>query len=411
MAGNPEQNYDVYDIGFGKDLIRGKTDNPELAQFLDQNPSASFSDFNGGLFEPIEGTVQPGALSSGQIPDKIDFGTFGAINSSQISNNDIFGDGSDGGVTISSDTTLTADIYYNDLTIQTGKVLNPNGFRIFVKNQLTFLGTGKIAANGGSGGNAGNGAAGPGYAGGTAGTAGTIANTVGSLPASLAGKAGASGPGGSGGPSCGGGAVPGTAGDAAAKTLSGAGSAGGAGGNDEVADCGGAGAGGAAGSTSGTIFNTIHNSIAAYLLVDFLPAEAMFTISAGSGSGGGGGSARNDGAGGGGGGGSGATGGIVWLAARKIVTVSGNNFIEANGGNGGNGGNGATGVTNSSGGGGGGAGARGGAVIIIYSSKANTGTISVSGGTAGTKGTGGTGASNGSDGNAGGAGVTILLQV
>mgnify|MGYP001559788451 CR=1 FL=1 len=410
MAGDPQNPYSVYDIGFGKDLIRGKSDNPDLA-FLDQNPSASFSDFNGGLFEPIEGVVQPASITSGQIPDKVDLGTFGAINSSPITNNDIFGDGSDGTVTISSDTTLTADIYYNDLIIQTGKVLRPNGFRIFVKNQLTFLGTGKIASNGGNGGNAGNGAAGPGYAGGTAGLAGVIANTVGSLPASLAGKEGAPGPAGSGGPSCGGGAIAGTAGTSAAKSLSGAGAAGGAGGNDEVADCGGAGAGGAAGSTSGTIFNTIHNSIAAYLLVDFLPSEAMFTVAASSGSGGAGGSARNDGAGGGGGGGSGATGGIVWLAARKIVTVSGNDYIQATGGNGGNGGNGATGVTNSSGGGGGGAGARGGAVIIIYSSKSGTGTISVTGGSAGTKGTGGTGASNGSDGNAGGTGVTILLQV
>lgn len=52
-----------------------------------------------------------------------------------------FGDGSDGNVTISSNTTLTRDMYYNNLTVNTTIVLNTGGFRIFVKDTLTNAGT------------------------------------------------------------------------------------------------------------------------------------------------------------------------------------------------------------------------------------------------------------------------------
>jgi hypothetical protein len=62
-----------------------------------------------------------------------------------------FGAGSDGNVTISSGTTtLTRDMYYNNLTLSgTGK-LHPNGFRIFVAGtlDLTAAGANAIAMNG-----------------------------------------------------------------------------------------------------------------------------------------------------------------------------------------------------------------------------------------------------------------------
>ena len=58
----------------------------------------------------------------------------------------IFGDGSDGDVTISSITTLTRDMFYNNLTVDAGVTLNPGGYRIFVKGTLTNNGT--IARNG-----------------------------------------------------------------------------------------------------------------------------------------------------------------------------------------------------------------------------------------------------------------------
>ena len=52
----------------------------------------------------------------------------------------IFGNGEDGDVTITTDTSLTEDMYYSNLTVNTGATLNPNGFRVFVKNTLTLTG-------------------------------------------------------------------------------------------------------------------------------------------------------------------------------------------------------------------------------------------------------------------------------
>lgn len=59
----------------------------------------------------------------------------------RIGNDDVYGTGLDGNVTISVNTSLSGDMYYNNLTINSGIVLNPNGFRVFVKNTLTVNGT------------------------------------------------------------------------------------------------------------------------------------------------------------------------------------------------------------------------------------------------------------------------------
>ena len=48
-----------------------------------------------------------------------------------------FGTGIDGNVTISTDTFLTNDMYYNNLTINSTKILFTNGFKVFVKGTLT----------------------------------------------------------------------------------------------------------------------------------------------------------------------------------------------------------------------------------------------------------------------------------
>jgi hypothetical protein len=54
----------------------------------------------------------------------------------------IFGEGTDGAVTISSGTTyLTKDMYYTNLTINSGATLFTNGFRVFVNGTLTNNGT------------------------------------------------------------------------------------------------------------------------------------------------------------------------------------------------------------------------------------------------------------------------------
>lgn len=61
-----------------------------------------------------------------------------------------FWDGADGDVTINSwTTTLTRDMYYNNLTITSPWVLNPAGYRVFVK--WTIAGTGTINRNGNNG--------------------------------------------------------------------------------------------------------------------------------------------------------------------------------------------------------------------------------------------------------------------
>ena len=55
-----------------------------------------------------------------------------------------YGDGSDGDVVIAVDTNLARDMYYDNLTVNAGVTLNPNGYRIFVKNTLLVSATGLI---------------------------------------------------------------------------------------------------------------------------------------------------------------------------------------------------------------------------------------------------------------------------
>jgi hypothetical protein len=55
----------------------------------------------------------------------------------------IYGTASDGNGTISSNTTLTSDMFYNNLSIADNVFLNTAGYRLFVKNILT-LGNGSI---------------------------------------------------------------------------------------------------------------------------------------------------------------------------------------------------------------------------------------------------------------------------
>jgi hypothetical protein len=61
----------------------------------------------------------------------------------------LFGDGSDGDVTISTnDEKLTRDMYYHDLTVASDVTLNPNGWRIFVSGTLTLEEGAQIARDG-----------------------------------------------------------------------------------------------------------------------------------------------------------------------------------------------------------------------------------------------------------------------
>jgi hypothetical protein len=319
-----------------------------------------------------------------------------------------FGSGADGDVIISVDTTLTRDMFYNNLTINSGIFLNTAGYRVFVRG--TLGGSGTIRNNGGAGGNGGDG----GELSGDAGTAGT-ATTGAYLPASIAGKAGGAGQ--SNGVARG----TGTAGANITNSIGSNGVAGGQGGLVGPGSNGG-GAGGtvtAMPATAGT-----HYDLQMMILWRAFPDAASpisFRGGAGSGSGSGGQSTATAGHGsGGGGGGSGGTGGCVLVCASVIT---GGFVVEAKGGAGGDGGDGGNGVNgfgarNGGGGGGGGGGGNGGIIVFIYSQNDSwTGSLDVSGGAGGIKGIGGTqinGGTNGSDGTNGtdgATGVTVTFAV
>ncbi len=293
----------------------------------------------------------------------------------EIVKNDItFGDGSDGDVVISVNTSLTRDMFYNNLTINTGIILNPNGYRIYVKGTLECLGTGKIASNGGNAGNGENGKFNAGQSSGAisvGGLAGVIPYSTGTLPIPKAGFNGASTSGNSNQSSSGSNGV------SIARSLNvSSSSAGGAGATETGTSLNN-------GGTLATVTALISSKPFSFLNCDKLfdlivGAIFPFEVSPSSGSGGTGRSYfdGNNYYGAGAGGGSGATGGFVWICAFNIINLN----VEAKGGDGGNGGNGSSPQQNAGGGGGGG---NGGCIMIIRKLLTAI-SYSVSGGIGGT---------------------------
>ena len=55
----------------------------------------------------------------------------------RLGNDTVYGSGTDGDVTITGTTVLAEDMYYNNLTVNSGINLVTNGFRVFVKETLT----------------------------------------------------------------------------------------------------------------------------------------------------------------------------------------------------------------------------------------------------------------------------------
>ena len=251
----------------------------------------------------------------------------------------VFGNGSLGDVTISSNTTLSAGtngikvLQYNNLTVNSGVYLEGNSadkvLVILVKNTLTINGTIRMDGRGGAGG-AGN------SSGGVGGGAGAF------------GGGGASGIGAAGGGGGGGGGAAGADG-----TSSGGGLGGGTppywntGGwsKGKGGDGVGAAAGGNGFNYMGNLLVPIHFEIARYLY------------------GGGGGGAGSAGINGGNG------GGVIWIEAKNIVWGS-SGLISCNGTNGG--------ASTVSGGGG-----AGGFIQIVYESKTGTSNFQVKGGLGG----------------------------
>ena len=342
-----------------------------------------------------------GANTSGDINDA-GTGTITIQTSSVAGDSPLFGDGSDGAVTISVNTTLSSDMYYSSLTVNSGVTLNTGGYRVFVSGTLTNNGTISRVGNVGTAGNAGETTTfGTGGAGGAALAGGTI-------PGSLAGVAGGNG-------SNSGVGVVGSNGSNEANGVGSAGAAGGAGGGT------GGDLGGAAG-TGGTV-TTSASKPRDYIIGTTLTIIAGTTRinknGGGSGGGGGGEAGGADdgggGSGGGGGGGSGSNGGTIVICARTLTNSGTITVAGGAGGNGGDGGD-ASGVNrDGSGGGGGGAGGSGGLMVIIYNAL-TAGTITVAGGAGGTGGLkgdkDGTGADGvaGSNGSTGTSGESIQLQ-
>jgi hypothetical protein len=292
----------------------------------------------------------------------------------------MFGDGRDGNVTISSGTTtLTRDMFYNDLTISgTGSLVNA-GYIIRVLGTLdisaapasaiTSLAT---AGGNGSGGAGGAQPAAPatgrslalgvrgvggvvgGTAAGTAGTAGTTASGIvlGGVGTATFGKGG-SGGGGSGGVGGGGGSAANGSIALNVPTL---------------------------GSLSTTNIGTAN----------------VGGASAGSGGGGGG-----DGTAGGGSGASGNGGGVIWVYARKI-NRSGSTATSAIIAKGGNGGSGASAAAGNRGGGGGGGGSGGGVVRVVYETLLGSTATNALDASPGNGGNGGNGFGTGTGGRGGG---------
>jgi hypothetical protein len=313
-------------------------------------------------------------------------GTNLIVNDSILSNQDIYGDGSDGNVTTVGNVTLTKDMYYDNLTVSAEDILNPSGYRIFVKNTLTV--NGKIAREGNTGGN------GSTTIKVTTPGAGGAALVAATLPGGIAGVAGGKG---SGNYTNCSGQTNGVNGSSQSVCLGNNGVAGGAGGDD------GFGGHSATGGTGGTATPSVQGAgILSFLQLgrEFLAGGInLFTVSAGTGGGG-------SGQAGPAGGGSGSSGGYVLISAKKIV-ISATGEISVKGGTGGNGGN---GNSTESSGAGGGAGGNGGVLALIYGLLENNGTLTYTGGTGGTGGTGTGGSGNGINGTSGAAGKLILLQ-
>ncbi len=263
---------------------------------------------------------------------------------SSVAYTEPFGSGADGDVTISSNTTLTRDMNYNNLTINNTFNLITAGYRVYVKGTLTNNGT--IHNNGGNA---------SGVTGGSAGLGGSF--IAGGAGATYSGGTGAGGGGG------GGGVVWLSVFNIAVQgTIS---SLGGNGQNASVP-----GSGNATGNAAATV--------------------ALSLIQSGTG-----GTGGNSTSGGGGAGGAVTTRSKMSPASFTLLSLMIDGITQIGWGSGGGSGSGNVSSGNAGGGGGG----QGGCIVLFYRTIVTSGTLSVAGGTGGT-GTGGAGTAgtNGSNG-------------
>lgn len=289
----------------------------------------------------------------------------------------LFGDGSDGAVSLSAgNSVLSRDMYYDSLSLSGGSVTT-NGYRIFTR--VLDLSNATVGAIRNSGGNA------------SAGVGGVArpANTVGGSTAGTNGALGTNG-----------------AGQQAAATGALDPANGGSGGGSRAS-----GAGTNAGAAVATGSTVTGSTDLRYATPDLLRGGVLLQAGVGGrgGSSGGGDGTNDGGAGGGGGGG----GGVVAVFARTIITSASTPaaVIRSQGGNG------AAGTSPTSGdcgGGSGGAGGGGGFLYVVYLERLGppvTGGLRAHGGD-GATGAAGTGAGTaGGGGDGGGAGQIITINV
>jgi hypothetical protein len=307
----------------------------------------------------------------------------------------VWGDGSDGAKTFTNGETVSDINFYTTVDIPNGVTITPSessetGVIIYATESITVNGTINVTGYGGNGGanTLSGGAGGTGITSqnrgkpGSAGDAVTIASNAGFIAGGLAGGGGGSGGWGGRNPALGG--------------------------------QGGSGGAGIAGKPY------IRTNYQMYFL--YLANHVVYGSGGNSGAaGGGGGSGGNSGAAGGAGGvavpgvscDGGNGGGFITLVAPTI-TIGSTASLLANGDAGtagatGSTGNNGTGAGGGGGGSGGGSGGNGGLITLIYETKTENGsaTITVNGGTGGTGGTGGlAGVGGGTPGDAGAAGAT-----
>ena len=262
------------------------------------------------------------------------------IKASEINSNfnetiSYLGDASDGNVTIDSNTSLSEDKFYDELTVDNA-TLDTNGYRLFA-NKITLQNGALLVSNGGDGGDGGGD-----Y---EVGDGGVVAHTSSTLPDSIAGRDGGND-------------------DNDGKD----------GYNSNGLPIDGVDGGDGYGQTGGVGGIATKTIILNYILdlFNWIGFRDYIKATAGSGSGAGGVFS--------GGGGSGAIGGHMLICAKEI-TINTGCYIQANGGDGGDGGGGSYGA------GGGGAG-NGGFMGLVYNSLTNNGTIEALGGTGGVGGSG-----------------------
>jgi len=278
--------------------------------------------FSGNNIYSGTSTFTGNITSSGEVT----FNSTTTFNSAVYGMKGIFGNGSDGDVTLNSSTTLTRDMFYNNLTVSNDVVLKTNNYRIFVRDTLTNNGIiDNSGADGTTGGAtttaAGNGSLrGGGYGGktnddnpssGSGGAGGGVIFIAARIIDNANGIIRANGGDGGDSVACSGANAGGKPGESVSCGLGGDGGNGGAAGTSPL--------------SGGTV--TTASSTPTNLFVGFTGYDAGHNEAIGGGAGGGAGRRYNDNCNAGGGGG----GGTIWLYYETATWGT----EEANGGTGG----------------------------------------------------------------------------